>query len=391
MVGKTKESQVGNNLPDADKEYLSGLAAQQNTENTDNAQKVKIDTSEGFVNWLSEQNASIAFSTKSASKIFCIGVTAEDKLSFGERPFDRCGALAWNNNSVYLSTTYQIWRLENSIPAGNDFQGFDQFYIPQQSFVTGDLNIQDLYVDEQGRILFVNSLFSCLATVSAQHSFVPLWKPTFVTKINAENRCHLSGMAVVDGKPKYVTVAGQTDEKQGWLECRQNGGSVIDITNNDVVCTGLSIPQAPRWYQDKLWVLNSGTGHFGYVNFDNGQFESVAFCPGYLRGLSFIGNYAVIGTCRPLNENDFDGLDLNDNLKSHDQEAQCGIWVVNLENGDIEHHMTFDRVINDIFSVITMPNVKRPMALGLNPAEISRMVTIGAPVKPNAPTTDSTQ
>lgn len=376
---ETTATAVANKQASQPEQELNEYLSQQNEQKTE---KVQIDTSPEFVNWLKTHNVSITFSTKSASKIFCVGVTEDDKLSLGERPFDRCGALAENNNSIYLSTSYQIWRLENSIPADQKFQGFDKFYIPQQSFVTGDLNIQDMWVDEQGRILFTNSLFSCLATVSSQSSFIPLWKPSFISQINAENRCHLSGVAVVDNQPKYVTVAGQTDTKQGWVECRQNGGCVIDITTNDVVCSGLSIPQSPRYYQDKLYVLNSGTGHFGSINLESNTFEPIAFMPGYLRGLSFINNYAIVGCCRALTGSDFDGLELIDNLKKNNQEGNCGIYVINLDNGNIEHHLTFDRVINDIFSVVAISDTQRPMALGLNPQEISRMVTIGTPAQP---------
>ena len=108
-------------------------------------------------------------------------------------------------------------------------------------------------------------------------------------------RCHLNGLALVDGEPAYVTAVSRSDVPSGWRERRQDGGCVIDVRSNEVILTGLSMPHSPRWYRGKLWLLNSGTGDFGYVDEKTGAFEPLAFCPGYLRGLAFHGDCAVVG------------------------------------------------------------------------------------------------
>ena len=51
----------------------------------------------------------------------------------------------------------------------------------------------------------VNTLFSCLCTLRPEYSFVPRWKPPFISALAAEDRCHLNGLAVADGRPRYVT------------------------------------------------------------------------------------------------------------------------------------------------------------------------------------------
>lgn len=89
-------------------------------------------------------------------------------------------------------------------------------------------------------------------------------------------------MALREGQPAYVTAVSQSDMAEGWREKRSDGGCVIDVGSNEVIASGLSMPHSPRWYQDKLWLLNSGTGEFGYVDMQRGSFEPVAFCPGYL-------------------------------------------------------------------------------------------------------------
>jgi uncharacterized protein (TIGR03032 family) len=62
-----------------------------------------------------------------------------------------------------------------------------------------------------GRPVFVNTLFSCLATVDEQVSFRPVWQPRFVTALRPEDRCHLNGLAMQEGRPRFVTAAGMTD------------------------------------------------------------------------------------------------------------------------------------------------------------------------------------
>jgi uncharacterized protein (TIGR03032 family) len=100
-----------------------------------------------------------------------------------------------DDQTLYLSTLFQLWRFENSLDPGETYQGYDRLYVPQLGWTTGDLDIHDIAVDAQGCPVFVNTLFSCLATVSERHSFIPLWQPPFITKLAAEDRCHLNGGA----------------------------------------------------------------------------------------------------------------------------------------------------------------------------------------------------
>jgi len=66
---------------------------------------------------------------------------------------------------------------------------FDTCYVPREIFVTGELDAHDIGQLADGRIVFVNTLYNCLATPSARHSFTPIWKPPFISKIINEDRC----------------------------------------------------------------------------------------------------------------------------------------------------------------------------------------------------------
>jgi uncharacterized protein (TIGR03032 family) len=294
-----------------------------------------------------------------------------------ERTYNRCMGLYATPQTLYMSSLYQIWRFENSLEPGQGHDGYDRIYVPQMAWTTGDLDIHDIALDWDERIVFVNTLFGCLATVSEQYSFVPLWKPPFLSKLAAEDRCHLNGLAIENGAPRYVTSVSQTDVNDGWRDHRADGGTVIDVQSNDIVLTGLSMPHSPRLYRDKLWVLDSGTGFFGYVDRKNGKFEQVAFCPGYTRGLSFIGDFAVVGLSLNRENKTFQGLALEDNLTKRKAEPRCGLQVIDLRSGDVVHWLRIEGVVRELYDVSVLPGVRRPMALGFKTDEIRRMISVG--------------
>jgi uncharacterized protein (TIGR03032 family) len=297
-------------------------------------------------------------------------------MSVFERTFGRCMGMTPTDNGFYMSSLYQIWRFENTLSAGELHEGYDRLYVPQVGHTTGDLDVHDMGVTDAGELVFVNTLFGCLATLSNTHSFKPLWKPPFISKLAAEDRCHLNGLAMRDGKPAFVTCVGKTDAVDGWREHRRDGGLVIDVASNEIVTSGLSMPHSPRWYQGKLWVANSGTGEFGHIDLASGAFVPVAFCSGYIRGVSFQGNYAIVGLSRPRHNKTFGGLALQDNLAAKGVEPRCGVQIIDLRSGDIVHWLRFDGLIDELYDVIALPGVRRPMALGFVSDEIRRMISM---------------
>ena len=338
---------------------------------------LEINASRQFTNWMLEQKLSLSFTTYQAGKLFLLGLQPDGRLSVFERTFNRCLGLWSNGQTIWMSSLYQMWRFENVLEPGQSAGGFDRLYVPQVGYTTGDLDIHDVAVETSGRVVFVNTLFGCLATLSDTHSFVPLWKPPFIDRLAAEDRCHLNGLAIEKGKAKYVTAVSQSNVADGWRDRRHDGGCVIDVTTNEVIATGLSMPHSPRVYRDKLWLLNSGTGHFGFIDRPSGIFERVAFCPGYLRGLSFCGDYAIVGMSKSRENKTFSGLELDNNLKSADAEARCGIQVIDLRSGDVVHWLRIEGVVAELYDVVGLPNIMRPQALGFKTDEIRRVLRVG--------------
>jgi uncharacterized protein (TIGR03032 family) len=259
-----------------------------------------------------------------------------------------------------------------------DASGCDALYAPRFSYVTGDLDIHDIGLTQEGDPVFVNTLFNSLATPSLRQSFVPTWRPPFISKLAAEDRCHLNGLAMRDGAPAYVTATSTSDTYDGWRTQREEGGVVIDVASGDIIIRGLSMPHSPRWYRDRLWVLNSGQGEFGWIDLASGKFEPVAFCPGYLRGLAFLGDHAVIGLSLPRDNKTFAGLGLDARLKERDMPARCGLYFIDLNTGSIAHSMVFSGVVTELYDVAVLPDVRQPAMIGFQGAEIKRMISLGA-------------
>jgi len=338
---------------------------------------LEINASRQFTNWMLEQKLSLGFTTYQAGKLFLLGLQPNGRLSVFERTYNRCLGLWGDGQTLWMSSLYQLWRFENVLEPGQSASGYDRLYVPQVGYTTGDLDIHDVAVEKSGRVVFVNTLFGCLATISETHSFIPLWKPPFISKLAAEDRCHLNGLALEHGKAKYVTAVSQSDVADGWRDRRHDGGCVIDIQSDEVIAAGLSMPHSPRVYRDKLWLLNSGTGYFGYVDRATGKFEKVAFLPGYLRGLAFHGDFAIVGTSKSRENKTFSGLELDDNLKSADAEARCGVHVIDLNSGDVVHWIRIEGVVSELYDVVCLAGILRPQALGFKTDEIRRVLRIG--------------
>jgi uncharacterized protein (TIGR03032 family) len=187
----------------------------------------------------------------------------------------------------------------------------------------------------------------------------------------------MNGVAMHEGEPRYVTCVSASDAADGWRDRRRDGGTVVDVRSNEIVLEGLSMPHSPRLHQGKLWLLDSGNAHFGYVDLERGRFEPVAFVPGYGRGLAFHGDYAIIGMSRPRENKTFSGLKLEEELEAKKTEARCGIQVIDLRSGDAVHWMRVSGTIEELYDVAVIPGVRRPMGIGLQSDEIRRVLSVG--------------
>ncbi len=349
-----------------------------------NEKQLEINGSRLFVQWLNQCQLSLAFTTYQSNRLFLLGIKQNGRLSAFTREFERAMGLYATPERLYLSSRYQVWQLDNALSPGKLRNGYDKLYIPRLGYTTGDLDIHDLVVAGSQQVFFVNTLHSCLATLSNRHSFTPIWKPPFISKLAAEDRCHLNGLALVDGKPGYVSVCSQSDVADGWRDHRNDGGCIIDVRSNEIILTGLSMPHSPRFYQGKLWLLNSGTGELGYADLATGKFEPITFCPGYLRGLAFWENFAIVGLSQPRDKT-FRGLALDDKLAAKNASSRCGLLVIDINSGEIKHWLRIEGVITELYDVQILSGVRCPMSLGFKTDEIHRILTFDSLAGENQP------
>jgi uncharacterized protein (TIGR03032 family) len=334
----------------------------------------QISCTRGLADWLTRHNLSLAFTSYQSGRLYLCG-SDNGRVHFHERFFVRAMALWADPQRLLLSTLYQVWRFENILRHGERGpEGEDRHYLPRFASTTGDLDIHELGVMSDGRIIFVNTLYSCLATLSQVHSFRPYWKPQFVSRLAAEDRCHLNGMAMADGRPAYVSAVCRSDIVNGWRDRRAEGGSIIDVATGEIVTERLSMPHSPRLHAGRLWVLNSGTGHLGTIELGSGSFEPRTFCPGFLRGLDFHNGHAIVTLSLPRDS--FSGLALDDELKRRDAEPWCGVHIIDLKSGDVVHWIRLDGEIRELFDIRVLPGVVKPTSTGILTDAIHSAITI---------------
>ncbi|WP_244500096.1 TIGR03032 family protein [Methyloceanibacter superfactus] len=343
-------------------------------------EKVTYSMSPGFAGFLGANKISVAISSYQSGKFYLLGQNVEGGLLVDERFFRKAmGICVPDQQTLLLATLFQIIKFKNVLEPDQLVNNvFDHCYVPRELFVTGELDAHDVGQLKDGRIIFVNTTHNCLATTSDRHSFTPLWKPPFVSKIVKEDRCHLNGLAMEDGVPRYVTAVSKSDTIDGWRDRRFDGGIVIDVATGEIVIGGLSMPHSPRVYNGKLYVLNSGTGELGWVEpaakAADAKFHVVAFCPGFVRGLGFHGNFALVGLSKPRYER-FEGLALDKKLADADSEPWCGVQVIDLNTGACVHWFRIDGPVGELYDVAVVPGVMRGMSLGFASNEVLGLIT----------------
>jgi len=323
-----------------------------------------------FPELLRSLGVTVAVSTYQAGKLVFLRA-GETALNTHFRTFAKPMGIAAAGGRLALGTATGIWEFHN-VPgvcpkldnpptaptAAPPTIKHDACYMPRSLGFTGDIQIHEMawagkITDE---LWFVNTRFSCLCTRDERYSFIPRWRPQFITQLAAEDRCHLNGLSLRDNKPRYVTALGRTDTRGGWRDNKKSGGVVIDITNHEVLCDGLSMPHSPRWHNGRVWLLQSGDGSAGFID-DDGKYQSVATLPGFTRGLDFAGPYAFIGLSQVRETAVFSGIAIADRPAS---ERFCGVWVIDTRTGNIVAFVKFTDAVQEIFGVQVLPNTRWP-------------------------------
>ena len=303
---------------------------------------------------LQELGISVLLTTYQAGKLVMLRGDG-DRLNTHFRGFGKPMGLAVDGDRLAIGTAVEIWEYHNATAIARGLEppgSHDACFLPRSSVCTGDIQIHEMaWAKSRGNdseLWFVNTRFSCLCTRSNIHSFVPRWRPPFISALGPEDRCHLNGLCVADGRPAYVTALGTTDTPGGWRADKKSGGVLLDVPSGEVIARGLSMPHSPRWYGGRLWVLESGNGGFGYVDPQTGKYEVLTVLPGFTRGLDFFGPLAFVGLTQVRESAVFSGIAIAERPL---EERSCGVWVVNIETGQTVAFVKFEDALQEIFAV----------------------------------------
>jgi uncharacterized protein (TIGR03032 family) len=325
---------------------------------TPGAESLASVSTASFGQALAAAGSSLLVSTYQTNKLVCARMPADGGLNTHFRDVDKPMGIAVAPGRIALGTRTEVWDLRDMPEAAARVEpqgAHDACYLLRNRHVTGDIAVHELAF-AGGQLWVVATAFSCLATLDAEHSFVPRWAPPFITTLAAEDRCHLNGMAVAGDRVAYVTALGRSDEPGGWRADKATGGVLIDVASSEVVADGLSMPHSPRWHGGRLWLLESGRGSLSTVDLASGAVQTVAELPGFTRGLAFLGDLAFVGLSQIRESSTFGDLPLTRRLR----ERQCGVWLVDLRAGEVAGFLRFEDLVQEIFDVALLPGVRFP-------------------------------
>jgi uncharacterized protein (TIGR03032 family) len=276
------------------------------------------------------------------------------------RAFNKPMGMAVGRGRLAIGTAVDVWEFRNvpAVAARLEPPGkHDGCFLPRRAHVTGDVQIHEMaYVGDE--LWFVNTRFSCLATHDADHSFAPVWRPKFISQLTPDDRCHLNGLGLLEGRPRWATALGETDTSGGWRENKKSGGVLIDIESHEIVARGLSMPHSPRWHLGRLWLLESGTGSLGWVDLRTGRYEPIVHLDGFTRGLEMVGNLAFVGLSQVRETAVFSGIQITERLQ--ETERTCGVWVIDIQRGQAVAFLKFEEAVQEIFAVVLLPGMRFP-------------------------------
>ncbi len=313
-----------------------------------------------FPDLLGQAGSSVIVTTYKSGHVILLRADETGKLNTEFTSYNRPMGVSAAGSRLSIGTGTAVLNMSNTpalAKALDPPDAHDAVYTTRSVITTGDVAIHEM-VFAGDDLWFVNTRFSCICTLDVNYSFIPKWRPPWISVLAAEDRCHVNGLTLRDGVPRYATALSQTDTANGWRELKGTAGLIIDITTNELITTGLAMPHSPRWYDNRLWVLESGKGGLATVDIATGEVTTVAVLPGFTRGLAFLGRYALIGLSQ-VRESVFKDLPVTQATA----ERNCGVWIVDTVTGRIEGFVKFDGVVQEIFDVQILSGRRWPTIL----------------------------
>jgi uncharacterized protein (TIGR03032 family) len=306
----------------------------------------------------------LALSTYQAGKLVFLSAKDENYLVQLPRTFDKPMGIAESEDKqkIALACKEEVILLANSPELARHYpkkpDHYDALYLPRLTYHTGGMDIHDIRFGKDGRLFAVNTLFSSIVELEEDYNFRPHWKPWFIDRLVSEDRCHLNGMVMVDGLPKYATAFNQGNTHQSWRDNLLDAGVLMDIESNTVITDGLAMPHSPRIFNDHLYLLQSASGELTRVDIKSGNSETILQYDGFLRGMDLYMDYLFIGISKlRKNSSTFAKLPFA-NKAQH-----SGILIVHLPTGSIAGQIEYLSSVDEIYDIHILADKVRPNIL----------------------------
>lgn len=314
-----------------------------------------------FAQILNRLGCTLAISTYQAGKVIFISLNENGQIVQLPRTFQKAMGIAVHEDKMAVATKDDLIILAHSEPLAAKYPKqpgvYTGIYMPRARYYTGRVDLHDLDWGSEG-LWAVNTSFSCLCLIDENYSFTPKWKPHFVTALEHDDFCHLNGMAMEDGKPRYVTALGTTTTRRGWKPNITSGGVLMDVPSNEVILKDLGMPHSPRVYNDKLYTLLSATGELVCIDPQNGSYEVVCRVGSFIRGLAHCGDFVFIARSK-LRKSSTTFEKLKD-LPIGQNSDNAGISVIHLPSGRVVAEFNYQNSVEEIYDIQVLAHKRRP-------------------------------
>jgi len=313
---------------------------------------------------LQQLNTTLVYSTYQAGKLVFLSPVGTEKLVQLPRTFNKPMGFGFHSDGqkMALATADEVIVFANSPSLAQHYprspEKYDALFVPRMTLYTGALDVHDLHWGADDKLYGVNTLFSCLCTFDSNYNFTPYWTPPQITEMASEDRCHLNGLALKNGTPKYATAFNRGNTAQSWRENINETGVVWDIDENAIIAEGLGMPHSPNLYDGELYVLTSANGELIKINPSTGSKEVVFQMDAFLRGMTKVGDYLFIAHSK-LRQNSSTFAQLDISKKAN----RSGIVVLHLPSKSIQGEIQYQSSVDEIYEIHALPNVLRPNIL----------------------------
>ena len=307
----------------------------------------------------------VALSTYQAGKLVLFSAKDSDSLVQLPRSFRKAMGVAEDpaSDRLAIACQDQILVFRNSAELAEHYPKspgtYDALYMPRAAYFTGPLDVHDVHFGADGELYAVNTLFSCIMRVDDRSSFTPVWKPPFIDAIRGEDRCHLNGLAMEEGRPRYASAFNQGNTRQSWREDIANTGVIMDMDSNEVVAQGLAMPHSPQLIDGELYALTSANGQLVHIDRATGLTRTVVDFGGFVRCMSTCGDYLFVGLSKLRKKSKTFGA-----IAAQLPNNRAGVMVVHLPTMSKVGVLEYQSSVEEIYDVHILKGKRRPNILG---------------------------